>query len=88
MTNLIEEEQKRALIMRLKRVEGQLRGVQRLIEEEASCEAIAQQMSASRNALDKAYHSMIGCLLESHLEKHGIARSDVKPLADIISRYG
>lgn len=87
MKHLRDEEHKRALILRLKRIEGQLRGLQRLIEEEAACEAIAQQMSASRRALDKAYHVMVGCLVESQFVSKGFAQSDAKPLVDIISRY-
>jgi len=49
--------------MRLKRIEGQLRGVQNLIESGADCEAVAQQMSASRKALDKAFFTLVGCVI-------------------------
>ena len=45
-TTLRDEEKKRALLSRLARVEGQLRGVQKLIEEDADCEKIAQQLPA------------------------------------------
>ena len=88
MNRLQREQDKKALILRLKRVEGQLRGVQRLISEEAPCESIAQQLSASRRALDKAYHSMVGCLIEAQLSGKGVAQSDVKPVVDMLSRYG
>jgi DNA-binding FrmR family transcriptional regulator len=88
MKPLSHKEHKRALILRLKRIEGQLRGVQRLIEEEAPCESVAQQLSASRRALDKAYHAMVGCLLESHLTGKGVAHTDVQPVVDMLSRYG
>ncbi len=63
MSKINNAEQKRALMMRLKRVEGQLRGIQRLIETDADCEKIAQQLSASRKALDKTFFTMVGCLL-------------------------
>lgn len=63
MSKINSAEQKRALMMRLKRVEGQLRGIQRLIETDADCEKIAQQLSASRKALDKTFFKMVGCLL-------------------------
>lgn len=88
MTRLHQHEHKRALVLRLKRIEGQLRGVQRLVEDEAPCESIAQQLSASRRALDKAYHTMIGCLIETQLTGKGIAQSDAKPLVEMLSRYG
>lgn len=49
---------------RLARIEGQIRGVRRLIDEEADCEKIAQQMAAARKALDKAFHEMLACMIE------------------------
>ncbi len=88
MKNLCQKEPKQALILRLKRVEGQLRGLQRLIEDEAPCEAIAQQLSASRRALDKAYHTMVGCMIEVQLMGKGIAKSDTRPVIEMLSRYG
>jgi len=63
MTHLTDGTRKKALIMRLKRIEGQLRGVQNLIESGADCEAVAQHMSASRKALDKAFFTLVGCVI-------------------------
>ena len=87
MKALCHKEHKRALVLRLKRIEGQLRGVQRLIEDEAPCETVAQQISAARRALDKAYHRMVGCLVEAHLEGKGVAHGDAKPVVEMLSRY-
>ncbi|WP_372809393.1 metal-sensing transcriptional repressor, partial [Litorivivens sp.] len=39
-------EKKQEMQNRLKRAEGQLRGVQRLIEEEEECEKVVQQLAA------------------------------------------
>lgn len=87
MDHLHREQDKKALILRLKRVEGQMRGVQRLIEEDASCEAVAQQLSAARRALDKAFHSLVGCLIESRLSAKGNAPAEIKQALEILSRY-
>ena len=38
---------------RLKRVEGQVRGLQRMVEEHRDCEAILTQLMAARAALDR-----------------------------------
>lgn len=38
---------------RLKRVEGQIRGLQRMVEEQRECEAILTQLMAARAALDR-----------------------------------
>ena len=64
MSQLLDPEKKKAMCSRLARVEGQLRGVQRLIDEEQSCEKIAQQLSAARKALDKSFFTMVGCMIE------------------------
>jgi DNA-binding FrmR family transcriptional regulator len=38
---------------RLRRVEGQIRGLQRMVEEQRECEAILTQLMAARAALDR-----------------------------------
>lgn len=55
---------KRDMVVRLRRIEGQLRGIQKMIEEDANCEDIAQQLSASRKALDKAFYNMLACAIQ------------------------
>ena len=87
MNHLHREQDKKALVLRLKRIEGQIRGVQRLIGEDAPCESVAQQLSAARRALDKAFHSLVGCLIESRLSAKGSAPAQIKQALDILSRY-
>ena len=55
---------RRDLVLRLKRIEGQLRAVQRMIEEGNECEPIAQQLTAARKALDKAFFELMACAIE------------------------
>lgn len=88
MHHLHREQDKKALILRLKRIEGQIRGLQRLIDEDAPCASVAQQLSAARRAMDKAFHSMVGCLIESRLSAKGSTPASVKQALDILSRYG
>lgn len=64
MSRLADPADKKALRARLARIEGQLRGVQRLLDDDADCEKIAQQLAASRKALDKAFFTLVGCLIE------------------------
>ena len=74
MTSLTDETRKKALVMRLKRIEGQLRGIQNLIESGSDCEAVAQQMSASRKALYKAFFTLVGCVIaQGEIEGDDIA---------------
>ncbi|MFL5845977.1 MAG: metal-sensitive transcriptional regulator [Solirubrobacteraceae bacterium] len=44
---------KKQLINRLRRLEGQVRGVQRMVEEDAWCPDVLNQIAAVRSALDK-----------------------------------
>jgi len=48
-------ERKAELVHRLRRAEGQVRGLQKLLEEGADCAKIAQQLLATRHALDSTY---------------------------------
>jgi CsoR family transcriptional regulator, copper-sensing transcriptional repressor len=64
MTKLKDSAKKKAICMRLARVEGQLRALQRQIDEEEDCQKIAQQLSAARKALDKAFFTMVACVIE------------------------
>jgi DNA-binding FrmR family transcriptional regulator len=47
-------EEKGKVIARLRRIEGQLRGLARMVEEENECEDILTQLMAARSALDQA----------------------------------
>jgi DNA-binding FrmR family transcriptional regulator len=51
MSHATQEKENRKLLMRLRRIRGQLDAVERRIEEEASCAAILQQATARRGAL-------------------------------------
>ena len=40
-----------------------------------------------RRALDKAFHSLVGCLIESRLSAKGTASAEIKQALEILSRY-
>jgi DNA-binding FrmR family transcriptional regulator len=60
MEKLMDEDEATSLINRLRRVEGQSRGLQRMIEQGRPCEEIFTQLSATKAALDR-----VGVLLVS-----------------------
>ena len=66
------------VIKRLARVEGQIRGIQKLIVAESDCEKILQQMTAARRALDKAFFDMLACVIEANV----VEEADTRPGAD------
>lgn len=68
MTKLIDAAARTDVLNRLRRAEGQIRGVQRMIEEGESCLKIGQQFSAVRKALDSTYLRMTMCFMEQELD--------------------
>jgi len=53
------ENQKRVLQHRINRLEGQLRGINRMIDEERECGEVLQQLTAARSALQGAIEVFI-----------------------------
>ncbi len=68
MTVLTNEVARSDVLNRLRRAEGQIRGVQRMLEEGESCLKIAQQFSAVRKALDSTYLRMTLCFMEQEMD--------------------
>lgn len=54
-------EHQRDVVNRLKRIEGQVRGLIEMVEGGRGCEDVAQQMAAARKAMDKAFYRMMAC---------------------------
>jgi DNA-binding FrmR family transcriptional regulator len=59
----MKQESNKNLVNRLKRIEGQIRGLQKMVEEEKYCIDVITQTSAIRSALK----SVEDVLLEEHL---------------------
>jgi DNA-binding FrmR family transcriptional regulator len=73
-------ERKADLLHRLRRAEGQVRGLQRLLEEGADCARIAQQLLATRHALDSTYVRLNLSVAEQELAT-GQCEGGVSPAA-------
>jgi len=63
------EDQKRRLVNRLSRIEGQIRGLRRMVDEDAYCNDILMQSAAALSALESFNRE----LLRSHM-KHCVVR--------------
>jgi CsoR family transcriptional regulator, copper-sensing transcriptional repressor len=61
--------QKKRVGDRLRRIEGQIRGVIAMIEEEAAVKDIVQQISAIRSAMGQAANEEILCAIERMSDK-------------------
>ena len=61
----LHEDELEELRGRLRRVEGQIRGIERMLEQRADCHAVVQQMSAARAALDRSMvQLMVGSMAQ------------------------
>lgn len=82
-------EDKKAMDTRLARIEGQVRGVRRMIDEDEDCASIAQQLAAARKALDRAFYEMVSCMVRQDLPAAGKARSArAEEIAELLARFG
>jgi FrmR/RcnR family transcriptional regulator, repressor of frmRAB operon len=59
-------EQKRNLVLRAKRIQGQVEALVRALDEERDCSDVLQLMSAARGAMN----SLMAELLEGHVRNH------------------
>ena len=76
--------EKEALLRRLRRIEGQVRGVERMVEDERYCVEILDQIAAARTALEQ-----VGLrLLEDHA-RHCVrgGHAEVDELMAAVERF-
>lgn len=89
---VVPPEDKKRLLARLARVEGQLRGIQKMISEDEECEKIAQQIGAARGALNKAFADQMSCAVSRTLAGYGCdteaVRNEVHEVLALLAKYG
>ena len=78
------------LLPRLRRIEGQVRGITRMVEERRYCIDIIQQLTAARKALDQvSLNIMKGhintCVSDSIQHRDGAQK--INELMDTINRF-
>jgi len=69
------------LLKALRRIEGQTRGVQRMIEDGRPCDQVVRQISAIRGAVDRLNHrlvadNLLACLKDASLRPQVRSRLD------------
>jgi DNA-binding FrmR family transcriptional regulator len=84
--------QKKDVLLRLKRIEGQLRGLQRMVENEVPCEDILTQVSAAAAAIKKVGGVIVRtymqeCMDKTQKEPLTKREETLKGLQTAISRY-
>ena len=59
------DEEKKKLLTRLKKAEGQIRGIEKMVEEDAYCPDILIQVSAVTSALNSFNKELLACHIRS-----------------------
>lgn len=83
-THILQDEETIVAIMaRIKRAQGQLGGIVRMLEDGRSCEEIVTQMSAVSKAVNSAAFTLISASLEECIIE---ARSDQKAVSEKLQK--
>ena len=86
-----EQDRRRRILVRLARVEGQIRGIRAMIESDSECEDVAVQLTAARRALDRAFYDMLACsLLDQVAAASDIedVRASANEMARLLAKMG
>jgi DNA-binding FrmR family transcriptional regulator len=87
-----KEAQKKDVLTRLKRIEGQIRGLQRMVEEGVDCSDILTQVSAATAAIKRVGMIILQAYMEECLSKTKKGPSakreeTLKSFQEALSRY-
>ena len=75
------------VIKRLRRVEGQVRGVQQMLAEGRDCREVVTQISAANKALEQAGFVLVAAGLTWCLEDPERSRADGYDVSDVQKRF-
>ena len=82
--------EKRALIVRLRRIKGQLEGIEKMVEADADCSDVLMQVVSARRALKSFSEEMIGSHLHECIEgaaTQAEGRRELRSLLTVLKRY-
>lgn len=82
------EAEQKALLTRLRRIEGQIRGLEKMVENDAYCPDILVQSSAATSALNSFNKVLLGCHIRSCVAEDIRAGKDetVDELCELLQR--
>lgn len=63
---IMDKSDKKDLVSRLSKIEGQIRAIINMIEREESCEVIIHQLAAVKQAIHKTFTNSISKILENN----------------------
>ena len=82
------EEEIKKLVNRLKKAEGQIRGIQKMVEEDSYCPDILIQVSAVTNALNSFNKELLACHIKSCVKEDIKAGNDetINELVEVLQK--
>ena len=83
---LTDSSGKADLLRRVRRIEGQARGVARMIEEDRDCREVLQQLAAIRSAAHQATVALVRAYATECVASDGSAEEIADALATALSR--
>ncbi|HEY8676095.1 MAG TPA: metal-sensitive transcriptional regulator [Candidatus Dormibacteraeota bacterium] len=72
----------------LRRIEGQCRGLQKMLDDGRECAEVLQQLSAARSALESASFDVAACAVEAELAGVGLSELQRHRLRDALAQLG
>ncbi len=81
----LSPQQRQDVLLRLRRIEGQVRGIQRMVEEERDCREIVTQVAAVKSALASVNSQVLRCYAHTCLDNSEEPRE--KTIADLIHLF-
>lgn len=86
---ITDQAMQKRMMNRLSRIEGQVRGVKKLIEQSNDCEKVMQQMSAVRRAMDKAFYEVLACVIEQEVvnDSAGPSEDSMARVKALLTKY-
>jgi DNA-binding FrmR family transcriptional regulator len=81
----------RPLVNRAKRIEGQVRGIVKMIEDQSYCVDILTQIKAASRALNSLKSEILEghmrhCMIQAATDQQGIAEEKIKELLELLKK--
>ena len=89
MSHTIREKQK--LINRVRRIRGQMEGIERMLDEEKACVEVMQSIAGARGAMNGLMGEVIEDHIRMHLAAEGLTQKErdegAAELIDVVRAY-
>ena len=82
--------EKRALVVRLRRIKGQIEAIEKMVETDTDCSDVLMQVVSARRALKSFSEEMIESHLQEYVENtanQSEGRRELRSLLTVLKRY-